>query len=425
MALALVPHDPADPADARPVALYCRISHDPANLREGVDRQEADCRAIASTRWPGAPTALYTDNDASALRARPEYQRLLADIQAGTVRAVVVWNQDRLVRRPMELEQLIDLCERVPSFDGLATAHGDLDLTHEGGRLVARMLVAVAGHEGEAKGRRVRRAAAERRAKGHKISGKNPYGVASWVGGDVTVDPAQAAVIREVARRVVEGRSLRSSVAWARDADPAAPRSQAGWRHLLLRSPVLEGRLARDVWAVLSADGRWVGNPGTRTCWLTGLLLCGVCGKAMYCNAREYRCPGHVTARRVPVEGEVAGRVIASVVEQQEPAAGTPPDPAGDRRAALKALMQRLVDGDITEDEWQVLRAEETALPPAPRPQPRAPEPVADLTLERWTAMDVIERHNAARAVLVSVRVKPAEQAASRFDPGRLVYEER
>ena len=56
---------------------------------------------------------------------------MLDDVDAVRIQAVVVYHADRLHRRPRELEDFIDLCERTKTK--LATVSGDLDLsTHEG-----------------------------------------------------------------------------------------------------------------------------------------------------------------------------------------------------------------------------------------------------------------------------------------------------
>lgn len=81
-------------------AIYCRISHDPSGERLGVQRQEDDCRAEASRRNWGL-AGVYVDDDRSAFntrKPRPEYQRLLADIQAGEIDGVMIWRLDRLHR---------------------------------------------------------------------------------------------------------------------------------------------------------------------------------------------------------------------------------------------------------------------------------------------------------------------------------------
>lgn len=56
----------------------------------------------------------YVDNDVSAYsgRVRPEYERLLRDISDGLIDALIVWHQDRLHRRPVELEHFLTVTDR-------------------------------------------------------------------------------------------------------------------------------------------------------------------------------------------------------------------------------------------------------------------------------------------------------------------------
>ena len=89
---------------SRRAAVYVRISRDKEGAGLGVERQEADCRALAEQLgW--TIVAVHTDNDLSAYsgKPRPGYAALLADLRAGTADAVVVWHTDRLHRRPVEL----------------------------------------------------------------------------------------------------------------------------------------------------------------------------------------------------------------------------------------------------------------------------------------------------------------------------------
>src|SRR5436309_12465941 len=96
-----------------PAAIYTRISSDPDDLKLGVQRQEDDCRELA-TRQGWQVSRVYTDNDLSAAKKgvrRPEYERLLKDIEAGTVWRLIIDKPDRLYRRNVELEHLIDVVE--------------------------------------------------------------------------------------------------------------------------------------------------------------------------------------------------------------------------------------------------------------------------------------------------------------------------
>ncbi|HEX2625607.1 MAG TPA: recombinase family protein, partial [Candidatus Limnocylindrales bacterium] len=80
----------------RRAAIYARISNDPEGDRLGVNRQVEDCRKEAERRgWPVVD--LYVDDDKSAWsgKVRPEYQRMVADIDARKIDAVLFWHPDR------------------------------------------------------------------------------------------------------------------------------------------------------------------------------------------------------------------------------------------------------------------------------------------------------------------------------------------
>jgi DNA invertase Pin-like site-specific DNA recombinase len=91
----------------RRAGCYLRISSDKKDKREGVDRQKDDTTDQCEI-YGWTPVGYYTDNDRSASsgKARPEWDRLLGDVKAGKIDAIVVWNQDRGWRMMAELETL-------------------------------------------------------------------------------------------------------------------------------------------------------------------------------------------------------------------------------------------------------------------------------------------------------------------------------
>ncbi|MGB6059417.1 MAG: recombinase family protein, partial [Microthrixaceae bacterium] len=90
-------------------AIYARISQDDGTAL-GVTRQVEDCRQLArELGWTVAEE--YIDNDVSAYsgKRRPAYEAMLADIADGSRDGVIVYHADRLTRRPIELEQFLDV----------------------------------------------------------------------------------------------------------------------------------------------------------------------------------------------------------------------------------------------------------------------------------------------------------------------------
>jgi site-specific DNA recombinase len=285
-------------AAPRRVAIYTRISQDREGAGLGVERQEADCRALAEQLgW--TIVAVHADNDLSAYsgKPRPGYEQLLADLRAGTADAVICWHTDRLHRRPVELEDYIAVCEprSVPTQTVKA---GPIDLATPAGRMVARQLGAVGRYEVEHMVERQQRARLQAATSGKWGGGRRPYGYAP---DGVTVVDAEAETLQWAAGQVLAGRALNAIVAdlnargtttstgrtWRptelqrvlvrpRNAGLMVHRGQivgpAGW------PPILDEATWRGVRAVLQDPGRRTNTTVARRWLLSGLAVCGVCG---------------------------------------------------------------------------------------------------------------------------------------------------
>lgn len=120
--------------------IYVRISKDREGAGLGVDRQRADCVALAE-RMGWLVVGTYTDNDISAYsgKLRPGYTSMMKSLEQGHADAIIAWHTDRLHRSPRELESFIDLCER-QGLSVQTVRAGVIDLSNASGRMVARML---------------------------------------------------------------------------------------------------------------------------------------------------------------------------------------------------------------------------------------------------------------------------------------------
>ncbi|MGB8500910.1 recombinase family protein, partial [Mycobacterium sp.] len=215
--------------------IYVRISQDRTGAGLGVERQADDCQQLCEAKsWK--VVEVYVDNDVSAFsgKRRPEWERLLADIAAGEIDAVVGWHVDRLTRSPRELEDVIDLAERHGLE--LATVTGDIDLGTVSGRTFARMLGVMARNESEHKSERQRRANEQSAAAG-KVhgGGMRPFGYAK---DRRTVVTEEAEIVKECAERVLAGDSLRGV---ARELRARGAQTSAGrdWQPRSLRQVLL------------------------------------------------------------------------------------------------------------------------------------------------------------------------------------------
>jgi DNA invertase Pin-like site-specific DNA recombinase len=79
---------------------------------------------------------------------RPEYRRLLADIEAGYVKTVIIWMEDRLHRQVIELAEFLKVCEAA-GVNRIASVGGELNLSDPDQRTMLYIKAAMAEAEVE------------------------------------------------------------------------------------------------------------------------------------------------------------------------------------------------------------------------------------------------------------------------------------
>ena len=451
--------------------VYARISSDREGDNLAISRQLADCELLAERRgW--LVVERYVDADVSAYSGRPraEYRRLLDDVEAGAIAAVVVYHADRLHRHPRELEDFIDLCARTQTM--MATVSGDLDLSTHEGQLMARITGAVARKESDDKSRRIRRKHEELAAAG-KVSGggSRPYG---YEVDKVTVRTEEAEVVRELARRVLAGDSLK---ALCRDLSERGIATANGkeWQPQTLRRMLVSARISgqREHHGEIVAVAQWpaiitpaetqklrakLQDPDRRTnragrrYLLTRLLRCGHCGTQLYSRpradgVRRYVCAtgagfggcGRMTIVAEPVELFVAEMVLHRLESPLLPEAiRRPPEDAkgaewqaeAERaQGQLDELAEIWAAGEITRGEWQKAR------PPIEKRLTLARKKLAQLNRqavlvpfigdakrvrEEWQGMTLSRQAEIVRALVDRVEVAPGRRGYNRFDYSRL-----
>ncbi|HZE06705.1 MAG TPA: recombinase family protein [Solirubrobacteraceae bacterium] len=449
--------------------VYARISSDRDGDNLAISRQLVDCEALAERKdW--AIVERYVDADISAYKGkvRPAYRRMLEDIEAGAIDAVVVYHHDRLHRHPRELEDFIDLCARTQTR--MATVSGDLDLSTHEGQLMARITGAVARKESDDKSRRIQRKH-EELAEAGKVSGggSRPYG---YEADKRTVRPAEAEIIRELARRTLAGDSLK---ALCRDLSERGVLTATGkqWSPQTLRRMLLSARISgqREHHGQVVAKAEWPAiitpaetdklraklqdperrtNRAARRSLLPRVLRCGHCRTQLVSRpradrVRRYVCPtanggcGRMTVLAEPVELVVSEAVLHRLESPLLPEAIK--RPADDAKGAewqqeaelaqakLDELAEMWAAGEITRGEWQKAR------PPIERRLTTARKKLAQLNRqaalvpfigdakrvrEEWPTMTLTRQAEIVRALVEYVEVLPARRGYNRFDPSRL-----
>ena len=432
----------------------------------GVTRQRADCEAlIARKGWNVAEVYIENDTSAFSRKPRPQYLRMLDDVKNGRVGVVVAWHPDRLHRSPRELEDFIDLIENTGAKVATCTA-GDYDLSTPDGRLMARIVGSVARKESEDKSRRLRRKHEELAAAGKVSGGGNrPFGFES---DRSTVNPAEAKLIQDAARRLLAGDSLYGIVAeWTAKGVPTA--TGAPWSTTSLKSTLTRPRVAglrehrgevvgkatwdaildeatwRQVRAILIDPARRRNPVGKRSYLLTGILRCELCGAKLVAapradtpgaTVRAYGCHktsggcGRIFGVAEPIEEFVVEAVLTALDGPALRARRTedPGEQVADQIAADEARLADLADlwadGTITRAEWLRSRQRiEDRLAETRRQVQRRPANVftgiSDLRAA-WEGLSLDRRRAIISAVLDRVTLGPAVSRGNRFNPDRV-----
>lgn len=300
--------------------IYTRISQDKRGQGAGSQRQLEECRELCKQRgWE--VVGEFDDPSVSATKGktRPAFERMLAS----NPDRIVVWDVDRLLRAPKELERLIDLGMTVETVTQSSVG---LDLASVNGRAMSRIAVAMASQEGEHKAERVALEAERRAASGRPKWGRRPFGYNK----DATIREDEAAHLRDAYASLLAGASV-SSI--ARDLNAAGLTTTGGkpWSAVmvseLLRSPRNAGVLVfrgeeigpgtwegivseptfRAAQRVFARPGRRHGGDGKRKYLLTGIATCGKCGGRVNGGTKgkgsepHYRCSSS-DHFRVPVD---------------------------------------------------------------------------------------------------------------------------
>lgn len=184
-----------------PLGGYCRISDaDLADIRralrqgditeeeaaelerKGVLKQRDDVRILADRH--NRSVVFYEDNNLSAFKRnvrRPEFLRMLADLKAGRLAGIVVYDIDRFARQPKDLEKAIDIYEDYAErkntrliFDTMSGQN--FDLSTGDGRFSARLFVNIANKSSEDARRRIKRDNQAKAKKGLYHGGTPAYG---------------------------------------------------------------------------------------------------------------------------------------------------------------------------------------------------------------------------------------------------------
>jgi site-specific DNA recombinase len=357
------------------VAVYCRLSKLGGR---GIDRQEKDCRRISAARgWVVGEVFQETASaDPYSKKARKEWLRLLAAIERHEFGAVVVWLEDRSNRNLVEAAEFVNVCREAGVR--LVIAGNDTEYDFSDPEDVAKFYgeSARAQQELARMQKRIRRQKRELAEEGKDNGGGyRPFGYRS---DRMTVDESEATLLKEAARRVLAGDSLRGiCVEW----NKKGLRTPTGreWQNQVLRRSLIsprvagyrehDGILVPAMWPAILDSNTWEGvrvilmDPARVTMkgapsryLLTSLVWCGKCGDRMRGQRRvqkgreyvSYTCEnrfgrGRCSERNVrDVDHEVTARLLYRLTSPQVQSAAKAVHDEADSVSGILAELARL-----------------------------------------------------------------------------------
>jgi DNA invertase Pin-like site-specific DNA recombinase len=257
---------PTPKPDAPAALIYARMSMDSTGKELGLTRQitgeDGALKFCAARGWAVTEDHIYHDNDLSASTgvSRPRYAELIAAVERGEARIIVTYQLSRLWRHRRERAEGMEILKthRVK----VVTVKGpELDLSTAYGRAMAGLLGEFDTMESDVKGERMRSSILQKAHAGKQSGGgRRPFGyqinftIKSKPGEkirrsiedpkqDVTLHPDETKIVRNCARRVLDGEHIASIV---RDLNDHGIRTSAGnpWNRTTLRRMLCSARIS-------------------------------------------------------------------------------------------------------------------------------------------------------------------------------------
>lgn len=466
------------------IDVYARQSYEDDERQRSPEGQVAACLAALADRGL-EPGETLVDRGLSAWNprvTRPDWNRLMARLESGESAGFIVFDLERFSRQPDDGARIIKAAER-----GLLIldADAEYDLMSPSGRKAFRDQLSTAEYYSFRLSKRVARGKRLKAMKGEPNGSKRPFG---FEADRITVREDEAAILRELTRRILDGEPQGTLVAelhergiltssgrtWSVQVLKDLLTRQCNAGRVVYRGsvvaqlpgePIVSGDDLDAVLALYAARRR--GRPNSPAYLCSGIAACGKCGaplhghprtsakpypdgsvrRGYWCQAQD--CRGTDIDQR-GMDEAVAELVIEILSDPRraaaiEAAAAAAETEAGrldrliaDAEQLADDLAARLGRGEMTRRRYDAaavplekriagLQAEREAVRPT-APPPRAASRKA--WERRWKDATPEQRRTLLRTALGGRKlvVYPATRAADgtwRFDASRIKIEER
>ena len=292
------------------IAIYARVSRDPSGLSANTCMQVAECleevkRYAREHSLQVKIAVILEENDVSASeyskKSRPDFRSLINLIKDNEVDVIFATEVERLVRQPAEGEQLIDLAATTSLREIRLTSEQGYNLSTLNGIHDLRRAVKLAERESRKTSERLRRKLTERARNGQGHGGRRCFG---YKPGNMEIDEAEAAILREMGSKLLIGCSFKEIAYWANEQGYKTAEGKM-WYAVTIRNSLRRvryvglrehhGECYTAAWPAvfdavtweqmqlkmqLRAD-RFAGRRKARKYLLTGRVYCGNCGSSL------------------------------------------------------------------------------------------------------------------------------------------------
>jgi site-specific DNA recombinase len=440
--------------------------------QDAFERFEQVCRRLCEQRgWQVAE--VFNEGIVSAYkenRKRDTFELAMRALESKQIDVLVVPYVDRFCRGYAE-----------PARAEAAMAKSGGDIIDSTGRSAREddswhVLVGVAIAESKRISRRVRAQQAQAATKGRvPPGGRRLYGLSK---GRTELIEGEARIVREMARRVLAGESVRSIAAWA-NSEGARTSTDREWTQRAVRTLLLSPGLAKQrvYHGKIVADGTWkapavvprdqweqvravlnenhrprAGRPTTTL--LGGIAACGICDQNLWGHPRpkhrggalEYVCPkapgrpgcGRLTVVAAPLEQITVAMVLHRL---SGPGMARARAAEQERTGASIAAELTALDAQIKELEtaWRKRRLKMDSFLRMYQPLDEQREQLREQLQQRshrsilwslpterakldkwWAGATMDERRAVLAAAMTKLKVGPALRPSKVFDPARL-----
>lgn len=292
----------------RRCALYTRVSSD-EQAKHGLSlAAQLETLQAYAKRNKLHIVDVYTDEGISArkpYKKRPEFMRMLSDVEAGKIDLILIIKLDRFFRNVGDYYEVARILD-ARNVKWIATEE-EYDTTTANGRLYLNIRLSMAQDEADRDSERIHFVFEGKKQRGEVLTGICPLGY-RVENKRLVIVPEEAEKVKAIYRHYIDCHSIGGTARWAREAlgldySPDTIRKMLknrvyiGERHGLkdFCAPIIErGQFSRVQELLLSRSQRNSSNSPKYIYLFSGLLRCAECGASMHSTTTKghkyYRC---------------------------------------------------------------------------------------------------------------------------------------